>query len=71
MKNTLNVPEVKKIAAELGITPAQVVISWHIQRGTVVLPKSVTPSRVVENLQGACASHVYLRLLMIVTSVYL
>ncbi|KAJ7119850.1 NADP-dependent oxidoreductase domain-containing protein [Mycena epipterygia] len=49
--DTLAVPEVKEIAQELCITPAQVVISWHVQRGTVVLPKSVTPSRVVENLQ--------------------
>ncbi|KAJ7859002.1 NADP-dependent oxidoreductase domain-containing protein [Mycena leptocephala] len=49
--DTLAVPEIKEIAAELGMTPAQVVISWHVQRGTVVLPKSVTPSRIVENLQ--------------------
>ncbi|KAI0629805.1 NADP-dependent oxidoreductase domain-containing protein [Trametes polyzona] len=50
VKETLKVPEVQEIAKELGITPAQAVISWHIQRGTVVLPKSVTPSRVIENL---------------------
>ncbi|OJT03862.1 hypothetical protein TRAPUB_5453 [Trametes pubescens] len=50
VKETLNVPEVQAIAKELGITPAQAIISWHVQRGTVVLPKSVTPSRVVENL---------------------
>ncbi|KAJ6477162.1 NADP-dependent oxidoreductase domain-containing protein [Mycena vitilis] len=50
--DTLAVPEIKEIAAELGMTPAQVVISWHVQRGTVVLPKSVTPSRIVENLQA-------------------
>ncbi|KAG7444157.1 uncharacterized protein BT62DRAFT_934332 [Guyanagaster necrorhizus] len=47
---TLSVPVVKEIAAELGITPAQVINSWHVQRGTVVLPKSVTPCRVEENL---------------------
>ncbi|KAJ7081581.1 NADP-dependent oxidoreductase domain-containing protein [Mycena belliarum] len=47
---TLAVPEVKEIAQELGMTPAQVVISWHVQRGYVVLPKSVTPSRVEENV---------------------
>jgi len=46
---SLSVPEVKEISKELGITPAQVLISWAIQRGTVVLPKSVTPSRVEEN----------------------
>ncbi|MFC4243260.1 aldo/keto reductase [Gryllotalpicola reticulitermitis] len=38
------------IAAEHGKSPAQVVIRWHLQRGTVVIPKSVTPSRVRENL---------------------
>uniref|UniRef100_A0A0W0FQV3 NADP-dependent oxidoreductase domain-containing protein n=1 Tax=Moniliophthora roreri TaxID=221103 RepID=A0A0W0FQV3_MONRR len=37
---TLNIP-VKEIAAESGIMPAQVIISWHVQRGTVMLPKSV------------------------------
>lgn len=49
----LALPAVKKVAKKLGITPAQAIISWHVQRGTVVLPKSVTPSRIVENLQGA------------------
>ncbi|KII94701.1 hypothetical protein PLICRDRAFT_33514 [Plicaturopsis crispa FD-325 SS-3] len=48
---TLSLPVVTSIAKELGITPAQVIISWHVQRGTVVLPKSVTPSRVVQNFQ--------------------
>ncbi|OSC98051.1 hypothetical protein PYCCODRAFT_1376010 [Trametes coccinea BRFM310] len=51
VKETLQLPEVKAIAEALNITPAQVIISWHVQRGTVVLPKSVTPSRVVENFQ--------------------
>jgi len=51
VKASLEAPEVKNISKELGITPAQVIISWHIQRGTVVLPKSVTPSRVEENLK--------------------
>ncbi|KAI3621341.1 aldo-keto reductase [Moniliophthora roreri] len=50
VSDSLNVPVVKEIAAELGITPAQVIISWHVQRGTVVLPKSVTPCRVEENI---------------------
>ncbi|KDQ49217.1 hypothetical protein JAAARDRAFT_43007 [Jaapia argillacea MUCL 33604] len=48
---TLKRPEVVEIAKDLGITPAQVIISWHVQRGTIVLPKSVTPSRIEENLQ--------------------
>ncbi|KAI0917658.1 hypothetical protein AcW1_007194 [Taiwanofungus camphoratus] len=51
VKETLEVPEVQAIAKELGITPAQAIISWHVQRGTIVLPKSVTPSRVEENFK--------------------
>ncbi|CAE6488232.1 unnamed protein product [Rhizoctonia solani] len=47
---SLKNPVVQDIAKALKITPAQVIISWHVQRGTVVLPKSVTPSRVEENL---------------------
>lgn len=50
VRDSLAVPEVKEISDELGITPAQVLISWQVQRGVVVLPKSVTPSRIVENL---------------------
>ncbi|KAF8817080.1 Aldo/keto reductase [Phlegmacium glaucopus] len=51
VKQTLEVPEIKSVAKELGITPAQVYLSWHVQRGTVVLPKSVTPTRIEENLK--------------------
>ncbi|KAF8073571.1 NADP-dependent oxidoreductase domain-containing protein [Lyophyllum atratum] len=49
VRDSLAVPQVKKIAAELGITPAQVLISWQVQRGNVAMPKSVTPSRIIEN----------------------
>ncbi|KAF8964256.1 NADP-dependent oxidoreductase domain-containing protein [Flammula alnicola] len=51
VKESLTIPEVKSIAKELGMTPAQVYISWHVQRGVVVLPKSVTPSRIEENFK--------------------
>ncbi|KAK7023087.1 Aldo-keto reductase [Favolaschia claudopus] len=51
VKDTLTVPEINEIGDELGMTPAQVVTSWHIQRGTNVLPKSVTSSRIIENFQ--------------------
>ncbi|MEV6320994.1 aldo/keto reductase [Nocardia sp. NPDC051787] len=37
------------VAAEVGRTPAQVVIRWHLQLGNIVIPKSVTPSRIAEN----------------------
>lgn len=43
-------PTVTAIAERLGRTPAQVVLRWHIQLGNVVIPKSVTPSRIAENL---------------------
>ncbi|KAF8657312.1 hypothetical protein AX16_002234 [Volvariella volvacea WC 439] len=51
VKESLNVPEVQEIAKELNITPAQVLISWQLQRGTIVLPKSVHPRRIEENFQ--------------------
>ncbi|MEV6058176.1 aldo/keto reductase [Streptomyces sp. NPDC052107] len=37
------------IAAKHGVSPAQVVLRWHLQIGNVVIPKSVTPSRIEEN----------------------
>ncbi|UJW75393.1 aldo/keto reductase [Rhizobium sp. SL42] len=47
----LSHPVIGKIAARLGRTPAQVIIRWHIDNGLVVIPKSVTPSRIVENFK--------------------
>jgi len=40
------------LAKELNKEPAQLLISWAVQRGTVVLPKSVTPQRIHDNFQG-------------------
>jgi diketogulonate reductase-like aldo/keto reductase len=40
---------VTRIASEHDRTPAQVLLRWHIQLGNVVIPKSVTPSRIEEN----------------------
>ena len=42
-------PVIRRIAEQVGRTPAQVTLRWHIQRGDVVFPKSVTRSRVEEN----------------------
>ncbi|MGY1691719.1 aldo/keto reductase [Geodermatophilus sp. SYSU D01105] len=42
-------PAIKEIAEQVGRTPAQVTLRWHVQRGDVVFPKSVTRSRVEEN----------------------
>ena len=43
-------PQVTTVAQQLGVTPAQAVLRWHIQLGNVVIPKSVTPARVAANL---------------------
>ena len=40
---------VKSVASEINKTPAQVIIRWNIEHGVVVIPKSVTPSRIEEN----------------------
>jgi 2,5-diketo-D-gluconate reductase A len=47
----LDDPVVRSMADRLGRTPAQVVLRWHLQRGDVVFPKTVTRSRMEENLQ--------------------
>ncbi|MFF5407231.1 aldo/keto reductase [Streptomyces misionensis] len=46
----LDDPAITDIAARRGKSPAQVVIRWHLQLGNVVIPKSVTPARIRENL---------------------
>ncbi len=45
----LDNPVIRGIATEHGKTTAQVVLRWHVQRGDIVFPKSVTRSRVEEN----------------------
>jgi 2,5-diketo-D-gluconate reductase A len=47
----LDDPVVTEIAERVGRTPAQVVLRWHIQRGSIVFPKSVTPERIRENFE--------------------
>jgi 2,5-diketo-D-gluconate reductase A len=44
-------PEIARIAADHGTAPAQVVLRWHLEAGTIVIPKSVTPTRMRENLE--------------------
>jgi 2,5-diketo-D-gluconate reductase A len=45
----LDEPAIVRIAEELGRTPAQIVLRWHLQRGCIVFPKSTTPERIKEN----------------------
>ena len=43
-------PAIESIARRTRKTPAQVVLRWHIERGDIVFPKSVTPARIKENI---------------------
>jgi 2,5-diketo-D-gluconate reductase A len=47
----LDDPVIDRIAKAREKSPAQVVLRWHIQRGDVVFPKSVTPERIKSNFE--------------------
>ena len=44
-------PDIAKVAQRLGKSVAQVIIRWHLDNGLIVIPKSVTPSRIEENFK--------------------
>lgn len=46
----LDEPVLADIAKKHGKSPAQAILRWHIQQGFIVIPKSVTPERIAENL---------------------
>lgn len=48
---TVDDPEAHAVAKQLNMDPGQVLVSWGVQRGWVVLPKSVTEKRIVGNFQ--------------------
>jgi 2,5-diketo-D-gluconate reductase A len=51
LKNTrLRNPVLAEIAAAHDVTPAQVVLRWHLELGVIVIPKSVRPERIESNL---------------------
>ncbi|MCM5664425.1 aldo/keto reductase [Galbibacter mesophilus] len=50
--NMLENEVVTKIAKNHDCTPAQVLIAWHISRGTAVIPKSTNPKRIKENIES-------------------
>ena len=47
--DVLDDPVIVELAAEVGRTPAQVTLRWHIQRGAIVIPKTTHPDRMREN----------------------
>lgn len=49
-RSTLQDPVILEIAMAHGKTAAQVMLRWHLQQGRSVIPKSVTPARIAENL---------------------
>lgn len=48
----LDHPVLTAIAANRGVTAAQVALRWHLDQGHVVIPKTVAPSRLRENLEA-------------------
>jgi 2,5-diketo-D-gluconate reductase A len=46
----LSNPVITELAEAIGRTPAQLILRWHLQQGRIVIPKSVTPTRIAENL---------------------
>ncbi|WP_320781046.1 aldo/keto reductase [Streptomyces sp. CRN 30] len=49
-KGLLEVPAIVAIGQKHDRSPAQIVLRWHLQTGNIVIPKSVTPSRIKENI---------------------
>ncbi len=49
-RGALEMPAIAAIAGKHRRTAAQVVLRWHMQRGVVAIPKSVTPARIRENI---------------------
>ena len=49
-RDPLKHPSILELAARYGKTPAQIVLRWHVQHGLSVIPKSVRPERIAENI---------------------
>lgn len=50
-REALEDPVITEIASKYEKSPAQVILRWHLQNGVAVIPKSVTPDRIRENIQ--------------------
>ena len=46
-------PTLKALAEKLSCTPAQILVRWSLQRGYITLPKSITKTRISENMEIA------------------
>ena len=46
-----DIPELKKLAQKYNKNIAQLVIRWNLQKGVVVIPKSVHKDRIISNTQ--------------------
>ncbi|MDC7997784.1 aldo/keto reductase [Gilvibacter sediminis] len=51
--NMFELPEIKAIADKHEVTPAQVLLGWHVNRGNTVIPKSTNKGRQAQNLAAA------------------
>ena len=49
-KTLLKNPTIIKLAEKYAKTPAQIILRWHVDHGIAIIPKSVHPSRIAENL---------------------
>ncbi|PXW29122.1 UNVERIFIED_CONTAM: diketogulonate reductase-like aldo/keto reductase [Williamsia faeni] len=43
-------PIITRVGEQYGKSPAQVLIRWHLQNGLIVIPKSVNPDRIAQNI---------------------
>ena len=48
-RNVMEDPTIAGIARNVGKTPAQVMLRWHLQQGRSAIPKSTNPARITEN----------------------
>ena len=51
--NLMDISEIKSIAAKHNVSPAQVLINWHLHRNISVIPKSTTKDHIVANYEAA------------------
>jgi len=49
--STLADPVLRSIGERHGVTPAQVMLAWHLQQGRAAVPKSLNPQRIAENFE--------------------